>query len=335
MPGWGQVSAEVNVPFSLAFGVVAFLITLVVGGPYVRLLRRLGMGKKIRLEGPSSHLEKMGTPTMGGLMISGTGLVVTVGVTALVYTSSGRSILLPAFVLIACGILGALDDWLSLVGRRSEGVTVRFKFAWLTAIGLVAAFGLYYLLGIDFVFIPTVGQALHLGPLFIPLAVLAIVATANSVNLTDGLDSLAGWTAAIAFVAYGIIALLYGNAFLLTFCFIMVGSLFAFLWYNAHPAEVFMGDTGSLAIGATLAVVALMLGQVLLLPVIGLVFAAETLSVILQVGFFKLTKGRRLFRMAPLHHHFELMGWSETHVTQRFWLVSILAAMLGVALALV
>ncbi|MBI4492626.1 MAG: phospho-N-acetylmuramoyl-pentapeptide-transferase, partial [Chloroflexi bacterium] len=250
-------------------------------------------------------------------------------------TSSGRSILLPAFVLIACGILGAFDDWLTLVGRRGEGITVRFKFAWLFAIGLVAAVGLYSFLGIDFVFVPTIKREFHLGVWFVPLAVLAIVSTANAVNITDGLDSLAGWTAAIAFVAYGIISLLYGNAFLLTFCFIMVGAVLAFLWYNAHPAQVFMGDTGSLAIGATLAVVALMLGQVLLLPIIGFLFAAETLSVILQVGYFKLTRGKRLFRMAPLHHHFELMGWSETHVTQRFWLVSMLASMLGVALALV
>jgi phospho-N-acetylmuramoyl-pentapeptide-transferase len=316
-------------------GVVAFLVTLVVGGPYVEVLRRLRIGKRVRVEGPTSHLEKMGTPTMGGLMISGTGLVVTLGVTAAVYTESGRSILLPAFVLISCGILGALDDWLTLVGKRSQGVTVRFKFAWLTAIAVVAALGLYLLLGLDFVFVPTVVGAFHLGPLYIPLAMLAIIATANAVNLTDGLDSLAGWTAAISFVAYGIISLLYGNAFLLTFCFIMVGALFGFLWYNAHPALVFMGDTGSLAIGATLAVVSLMLGQVLLLPIIGFVFAAEALSVILQVVFFKLTRGKRLFRMAPLHHHFELMGWSETHVTQRFWLVSILASMLGVALALV
>lgn len=329
------MTADANVPFSLAMGVAACLITLLVGSPLVEALRRYGMGKKVRLEGPSSHQEKTGTPTMGGLMISGTVLAVTMGVTAMVYTSAGRSILLPAFVVISCGILGACDDWLTLVGKSSEGITMKFKFAWLTAISLVAAVGLYFLLDIDFVFIPTVAETLHLGVWFIPLAVLAIVATANSVNITDGLDSLAGWSAAISFVAYGIIALLYGNAFLLTFCFIMVGAILGFLWYNAHPALVFMGDTGSLAIGATLAVVSLMLGQVLLLPIIGFVFAAESLSVILQVVYFKVTGGKRLFRMAPLHHHFELMGWSETHVTQRFWLVGMLAAMLGVALALV
>lgn len=329
------MTPEVSVPLSLAMGVVAFLIAMVCGNPFVRMLRNRGLGKKVRVDGPSTHLEKTGTPTMGGLMISGTVLAVTIGVTVLVYTTSGRSILLPAFVLIACGILGAFDDWLTLVGREGSGITVKFKFGWLIAIGLVAAMGLYSLLGIDFVFVPTIKEQIHLGVWFIPLAVFAIVATANAVNLTDGLDSLAGWTAAIAFGAYGIIALLYGNAFLITFCFIMVGAVLAFLWFNAHPALIFMGDTGSLAIGATLAVVSLMLGQVLLLPIIGFVFAAETASVILQVAYFKATGGKRLFRMAPLHHHFELMGWSETHVTQRFWLVSMLAAMLGVALALV
>lgn len=328
--------SPVNVPLSLAAGVVAFLIALFAGYPFVDLLRSRRLGKRVRLDGPGTHLEKMGTPTMGGLLISGTVLVVTLGLSLVAYRESGRSILLPTFVLIACGLLGALDDWLNLSGENDDhGVTVKFKMAWLCGIAAVAAFGLYYLLDIDFVFVPSVKEEIRLGGWFIPLAMLAIVGTANAVNLTDGLDSLAGWIAAIAFVAYGIVALLYGNAFLITFCFIMVGAILAFLWFNAHPALVFMGDTGSLAIGATLAVVSLMLGQVLLLPLIGFVFAAEAVSVMLQVAYFRLSGGKRLLRMAPLHHHFELMGWSETHVTQRLWLVSFLAAMLGVALALV
>jgi phospho-N-acetylmuramoyl-pentapeptide-transferase len=162
-----------------------------------------------------------------------------------------------------------------------------------------------------------------------------IVGTSNAVNLTDGLDGLAGSIAAVAFSAYGVIAFLQGQIWLVAFVFTVVGGLLAFLWYNAHPAELFMGDTGSLAVGATLAVVALMTGQWLLLPVVGFVFMAEALSVILQVGYFKLTGGKRLFKMSPLHHHFELLGWSETHVTQRLWLVGILSAMLGIALALI
>ena len=158
--------------------------------------------------------------------------------------------------------------------------------------------------------------------------------SAHAVNLTDGLDGLAGHTAAVAYVAYGIIASLQGQIYLVTFCFTVAGALLAFLWFNAYPAEVFMGDAGALALGATLAVVALMLGQVLLLPIVGFVFVAVTVSVMLQVGYFKLTGGKRLFRMAPLHNHFEMMGWSQMQVAQRFWLVSMVTGLLGVALAL-
>jgi phospho-N-acetylmuramoyl-pentapeptide-transferase len=166
-----------------------------------------------------------------------------------------------------------------------------------------------------------------------------IVFFSNAINLTDGLDGLAGSIAAVCFVAYGIIAFLQGQAPLLSFCFTMAGALFAFLWFNAHPAQLFMGGMGSLALGATLAVVALMSFQWLLLPIIGIVFVAEAGSVIIQVSYFKFTRwrsgtGKRVFKMTPLHLHFELLGWSETHVTQRFWLVGVLAAMLGVALAL-
>jgi phospho-N-acetylmuramoyl-pentapeptide-transferase len=166
------------------------------------------------------------------------------------------------------------------------------------------------------------------------IAWLAIVGTAHAVNLTDGLDGLAGHTAAVAYAAYGTIAFLQGQVYLVTFCFIVAGALLAFLWFNAYPAELIMGDTGALALGATLAVVALMLGQVLLLPIIGFVFVAVTLSVILQVGYFRLSSGKRLLRRAPLHRHFELMGWSQMQVAQRFWLVSMITGVLGVALAL-
>jgi phospho-N-acetylmuramoyl-pentapeptide-transferase len=322
---------------SLAFGVLSCLLALIAGYPFVRFLRRRGLGKKIRIEGPSSHIEKTGTPTMGGLLICGTVLLVTAVLTFTVYSAVGRSILLPLFVLVSCALLGAVDDRMTLQGENGGGLSARFKFAWLFAIGIASSVALWHpqLLGVDFLFFPTIREPFHAPPwLYIPLAMLAIVGSANAVNLTDGLDSLAGWTAFVAFAAYGVIAYLYEQYYLVTFCFTVAGATAAFLWFNAHPAQVFMGDTGSLALGATLAVVALMVGQVMLLPIIGVVFVAEALSVILQVGFYKLTRGRRLFRMAPLHHHFELMGWSETHVTQRFWLVSVLAAMLGVALAL-
>jgi phospho-N-acetylmuramoyl-pentapeptide-transferase len=162
-----------------------------------------------------------------------------------------------------------------------------------------------------------------------------IVGYGNAVNLTDGLDGLAGLIAATAFACYGAIAMLQGQIFLVRFCFTIVGALFAFLWYNSHPAELFMGDTGSLALGATLGVVALMTGQWPLLLIIAVIPTATTLSVILQVAYFKLTKGRRLFKMTPIHHHFELSGWSETQIVQRFWLIALLSAMIGVALALI
>jgi len=162
-----------------------------------------------------------------------------------------------------------------------------------------------------------------------------IVGTSNAVNFTDGLDGLAGIISASAFAAYGVIAYLQGQIFLVQMCFILVGACFAFLWYNAHPAQLFMGDTGSLALGATLGTVAIMTGQWLLLPLIAIVPVAEMMSVILQVTYFRLTRGQRLFRMSPLHHHFELGGWSETQIVQRFWLVGLLSAMAGIALALI
>ena len=325
---------------SLTFGVSPASLRW---SPAIRLcgfLRRRGLGKKVRIEGPSSHIEKTGTPTMGGLLICGTVLLLTAVLTFTFYSTVGRSILLPLFVLVSCAVLGAIDDRMTIQGvgqRRACRRGPSSAGCSRSAPSRRSCCGIRRCSGIDFIFLPTVKSrsACRPGPVHPAGGGRPIVGTANAVNLTDGLDSLAGRTAFVAFAAYGMIAYLYGQFYLVTFCFTVAGALPAFLWFNAHPAEVFMGDTGSLALGATLAVVALMLGQVLLLPIIGFVFVAEALSVILQVGYFKLTRGKRLFRMAPLHHHFELMGWSETQVAQRFWLVSILAAMLGVALALV
>lgn len=328
-----------DLAFSLVVGTIACLLSLGAGFPLLGFLRSHGIGKKIRVEGPSSHIVKMGTPTMGGLIICGTVLVVTLLTSLLVYGESGRSILLPLTVLVASAAIGAVDDRLSVMeSRGGQGLRARAKFGVLAVIATGAGIALWHpaILGMDFVYLPTVAERIHLPWfIYIPLAVVAILGSANAVNLTDGLDSLAGWTAIWAFLAYAVISTLYGQTFLVTFCVTVVGALLGFLWFNAHPAQVFMGDTGSLALGATLATVALMTGQVLLLPVIGAVFVAEALSVILQVAYFKMTGGKRLFRMAPLHHHFELMGWSETHVAQRFTLVSVLALLLGVALALV
>jgi phospho-N-acetylmuramoyl-pentapeptide-transferase len=216
-------------------------------------------------------------------------------------------------------------------------MTARFKFAWLTGFGVAAALVLYLPaplgLGLHHIYVPFWGQY-SIGLAYPFIAAIAIIGTANAVNLTDGLDTLAGGTAAIAFVSYGIVAFVQGQVGVVTFCFTMVGALMGFLWFNAHPAQVFMGDTGSLAIGASLATAAFMTGQWLLLPIVGFVFMAETLSVMLQVGYFKLTKGKRIFKMTPLHHHFEMIGWSETQVTMRFWMIGTMSGLIGIALAL-
>jgi phospho-N-acetylmuramoyl-pentapeptide-transferase len=181
----------------------------------------------------------------------------------------------------------------------------------------------------------TAKQPLTLGPLYIPVAVFIIVATSNAVNFTDGLDGLAGLIAATAFAAFGLVAVIQGQNYLARFCFSLVGALFGFLWFNVHPANLYMGDTGSLALGATLGVVALMTGYWVLIPLLAVIPVSEVVSVVIQVLYFKVTKGKRFFKMAPLHHHFELIGWSETQIVQRFWLISLVFTMLGIALVFV
>jgi phospho-N-acetylmuramoyl-pentapeptide-transferase len=323
--------------YSLALGTISFLLAVIWGSPLISLLRRLRIGKQIRIEEPSMHQVKMGTPTMGGVMMIVPVLVIT-GVlnvaNLLGQTLIGRSILAPMGVMVAYGILGAIDD-LTGVRRMPSGMLARYKFLWQVIFAGVTALALHFILDLRSVAVPGVAEKIDIGLWYIPVAMFIIVGTSNSVNFADGLDALAGSLAAIAFAAYGVIAFLQGQVWLVAFDFTVAGAIFAFLWYNAHPAELFMGDAGSLSLGATLAVVALMTGQWLLLPIVGFMFAAETISVILQIGYFKLTKGKRLFKMAPLHLHFELLGWSETQVTQRFWLIGILTAMLGIALALI
>jgi len=203
-------------------------------------------------------------------------------------------------------------------------------------LAIATAFVLRYLLDAPQRYLPGVRGMIEMSAwIYIPVAAFLIVTMSNAVNLTDGLDGLAGLISATAFATYGGIALLQGQIFVARFCFTVLGATFGFLWFNVHPAQLFMGDTGSLALGAALAVVALMTGQWAILPFIAVIPISTVLSVVLQVGYFKLTGGRRLFKMSPLHHHFELSGWSETQVVQRFWLISLLFAMIGVALAVV
>lgn len=349
-------------PFALALGSVSFVIAVIWGPPLIRLLRKYNVGKQIRVELPDAHQTKMGTPTMGGLMILVPVLLITVvmnlanflsgfdaGKAILAFfnfeegsTLIGKSILLPLLVMAAFGLLGAVDDLAELRhwwGGR--GLKARVMFPLQVVLALITAIALYHplFLGLHEVGVPGVPDLVDVGIWYIPLATFVILSMANAVNLTDGLDGLAASIASLAFVGYGIVAFLQGQFPLLSFCFTMVGALLAFLWFNSHPASLIMGGMGSLALGATLATAALMSFQWLLLPVIGLIFVAEAGSVVLQVSFFKLTKrlkgkGQRVFKMTPLHHHFEVLGWSETHITQRFWIVGVLAAMLGIALAL-
>lgn len=326
-------------PMALALAGFSFMLTVIWGTPLLRILRHLKIGESIRVEGPERHFTKFGTPTMGGVMIVIPVALITILLNAgslLGLSVLGRSVLLPLGVMGIYAFLGAIDDWEGIRGRRrGEGLRARTKFLLQVVFALAAAIGLNFVLDVPQLFLPGIAVELDLGYLYLPIAIFLIVGFSNAVNLTDGLDGLAGLISATAFAGFGAIALLQQQVFLARFCFTLVGALFGFLWFNVHPAELFMGDTGSLSLGATLAVIALMTGQWLLLLVIAVIPVSETLSVILQVLYFKLTGGRRLFKMTPLHHHFELSGWSETQVVQRFWLISLLFAMVGVALAVV
>jgi phospho-N-acetylmuramoyl-pentapeptide-transferase len=326
------VEPNENMAVSLGLAGLAFMLTLIVGRPIVTYLRLKNIGKQVRIDGPKTQLWKTGTPTMGGIMIS----IVVILITAIFNVAGRLSMLLPIGMLLAAAILGAVDDRMNLVGGKKTGMTAKFKMAWLLLFSIVAASLLHIPrvgLGLHHVYVPFLGR-FDISWFYLPVAVFVIVGTANAVNFADGLDTLAAGLAAIAFVAYGVIAYRQGQVGVVTFCFTMVGSLLGFLWFNAHPAQVFMGDTGSLAIGSALAVAAFMTGQWLLLPVVGGVFVAEAVSVILQVGYFKLTGGKRIFKMTPLHHHFEQSGWSETQITMRFWIVGMMCGLIGVALAL-
>lgn len=309
---------------------LAFALVVILMPPYIRLLRRIGFGKRIRREGPETHLVKEGVPTMGGLLV----IVVVVALYYLFQGAPERGIIAPLATLVLVGLLGAFDDYLNV--RTGEGIRARQKMLWLVVVASAAAFLIQSTYEIDQIAVPFIGAVGIDRRVYIAFAAFAIVAAANGVNITDGLDGLAGGTLIFAFVAFMLIALLneptQPNLALLSA--LIIGTLLGFLWFNVHPAQVIMGDSGSLALGSTLAVTALITGQILVLPLIGLIFVVETVSVVLQIGYFRLTHGRRIFRMSPLHHHFELSGWDEEKITLRFWIVGILAGLLGVVLFL-
>jgi phospho-N-acetylmuramoyl-pentapeptide-transferase len=329
-------------PFALSAGALAFLLGVIWGGPFVEILRRLRLGKNIRPELAENQQKKRGTPTMGGIMIVLPVLILcfALNLARVVQTGEGASIFLPLLIMFGFSILGMIDDWSGIRksrGLEGEGISARAKLA--GQLILAGSSAVVISLGnfsyANQIIIPLLNIPIEISPLlFIPITMFIIIGVSNAVNFTDGLDGLAGIISASAFAAYGVITFLQGQFFLTQLCFVLVGSCFAFLWFNAHPAQLIMGDTGSMALGSVLGIIAVMSGQWALLPIIAIVPVVETVSVILQIWYFKSTKGQRLFRQAPLHHHFEFSGWSETQIVQRFWLVGLLSAMIGVALAL-
>jgi phospho-N-acetylmuramoyl-pentapeptide-transferase len=312
--------------------ILAFAGVVLLGPVYIGLLSRLGFGKQIRTDGPEGHIVKAGTPTMGGML-----MVIVVMFLAMALHIEDVSTLTPMLTLVGVGILGAIDDFVNV--RTGFGMRGRYKLVWQTVVALLAGWYIQRHFFVTAINIPLVGEVVIGGLLFVLFVAFVIVGASNAVNLTDGLDGLAGGTLIFSFVAYLLIALVavpgtkLSQPNLAIFCALIIGALIGFLWFNVHPAQLFMGDAGALSLGATLAVVATITGQLPILSVIGVVFLAVIMSVVLQVVSYRL-RGRRIFRMAPLQHHFELLGWAEEKITVRFWIVSALAGLLGFSLFL-
>jgi phospho-N-acetylmuramoyl-pentapeptide-transferase len=334
------------ITFRTAYATItALLISFVVGPWLIAKLRAWKLGQQIRQDGPATHLKKAGTPTMGGILI----LVATLVPTLLWANLTNPNIWLVLFTTTALGLLGFLDDYLHIVRKERNGLLGRWKLAGQFAVGLVVGLGILYLHPFGTREPATVtsvpflkNMVLNLGILYVPFVMLVVTAASNAVNLADGLDGLAIGLIVPPAIAFGSLAYLSGNVVfsrylnipflegsgeLTVFAGSLVGASLGFLWYNAHPAQVIMGDTGSLALGGSLGVLAILVKRELLLVIVGGIFVAETLSVAIQVLSFKYRGGKRVFRMAPLHHHFELLGWPETRVVVRFWIVGILLAL--------
>jgi phospho-N-acetylmuramoyl-pentapeptide-transferase len=322
----------------------ALIISMVVGAWFIRKLQELQVGQFIREDGPQSHQAKTGTPTMGGLMI----IFAILTATALWAEWDNPYIWLLVLVTLGFGLIGFFDDYLKVIKKHNRGLSGRAKLAAQTLVALVPAIWFYINPGFGTTLtVPFFKQIQpDLGLFFIPFAVFVIVGCANAVNLTDGLDGLAIGPVTIAAAFYMIFCYLGGNIKTATYLGIpyvrgvgelsvylgaMVGAGIGFLWFNAYPAQVFMGDVGALALGGALGTVALAAKQEILLAVVGGLFVVEALSVILQVSFFKVSNGRRIFRMAPLHHHFELKGWPEPKVIVRFWIIAIILGLVSLS----
>jgi len=323
----------------------ALSICFVVGPAMIRRLTLRQIGQTVRSDGPPSHFSKVGTPTMGGALI-----LVSIGISTLLWADlTNRFVWIVLLTSLAFGVLGWVDDYRKLVDKNPRGIGARNKFLWQTVIGLAAALTLYYTAQnpIDTQLIVPLFKdiAIDLGLWFVVLAWLVIVGSSNAVNLTDGLDGLAIMPVVMVAAALGVFAWVTGNVIfanylgvpyiagtgeVLVFCASVVGAGLGFLWFNTYPAQVFMGDIGALSLGVALGVVAVVVRQEIVLFVMGGVFVIETVSVMLQVASYKL-RGKRVFRMAPLHHHFELKGWPEPRVSVRFWIITLILVLVGLA----
>ena len=323
----------------------ALLIAILIGPKMIRYLQRMQIGQTVRDDGPQSHLSKSGTPTMGGLLI-----LAAIVVSGLLWADlTNRYVLVTLTVVVAYGIIGFVDDYRKVIRKDSKGLIARWKYFWQSVVALGVAFYLYSSATISAetsLLVPFFKEVFpQLGGFFIIITYFAIVGTSNAVNLTDGLDGLAIVPTILVAGAFAIFAYVTGNANfaeylniphipltseLVIVCTAMVGAGLGFLWFNTYPAQVFMGDVGSLALGGTLGVLAVLVRQELVLIIMGGVFVMETVSVILQVGSYKL-RGQRIFRMAPIHHHYELKGWPEPRVIVRFWIISIILVLVGLA----
>lgn len=330
---------------SIFAAVTGFIVSMVYGLPMIKRLRLYKVGQQVRNDGPLTHLSKAGTPTMGGLLI-----LIAASVSILLWGDLRNHYLwLVLLLTLGFGIIGGVDDYRKLVLKNSKGLSARWKYFWQSLLALIAASYLFFSANIPAqtdLIIPFFKHInLEMGWFFIPFTYFVIVGTSNAVNLTDGLDGLAILPTVLIAAALGIFAYLTGNSLFAKYliipyipgvgeisvvCAALVGAGLGFLWFNTYPAQVFMGDVGSLSLGAALGVIATIVRQELVLFVMGGIFVAETLSVMLQVASFKLTR-RRIFRMAPLHHHYELKGWAEPTVIVRFWIITFVLVLLGLA----
>ena len=312
----------------LMAGAVAAIAVIILAPICIPILHRLKFGQSIRAEGPKSHQKKSGTPTMGGIF-----LIAGIFIATLIFAEWNAEIFLALFILFGHFILGFVDDYLKVVRKHNQGLLARYKLLGQIIIVVVTTFVASELL-MDFnptIWLPIIDTTIDAGNFYLPFMLIVMVGASNAVNLTDGLDGLASGCMAIAASCYAVICLLTGHEELAIFCAATVGACIGFLKFNFHPAKVFMGDTGSLALGGAFAAVGILTHTEILLAIIGFVFVCEALSVILQVISFQ-TTGKRIFRMSPLHHHFELGGWSEIKVVFVFWTVGLICGVLGLSM---